>query len=539
MNVRDDPVIAVCDKGRFVGGVAGGERSFSIRCGVDGTFLGITTQCLAPAFTVRGEVTDSESASIKLREAKIVYASGGRTVATAFSDHRGVYVVQAEAGTYEVTASHTGYIDLIKTVEVTSSIQVGQGADLAVTKVMPPGTWKAVVSWGPHSRDIDSHTFFGDSFNEHIYWPSSKRGPKTASGSNGVTVKLDRDDVDGWGPETTTFSGVGDCKQKGRCLILFRLKNYTPQDGDMGDSAIHVKVYTGATEGTDWPVPKTSGSKIWWPLFTIDARTKKIYAGARRQGPYVTNQVSLNWYASTGNTWSKTPDRTLLAGMRRSSEGGLDQVTRALSVDIRSTTKIECTQTEVSSHEAGWKECPAGTYLNGFLRLNNHLGGLECCKIQELPESYGDCTDIPIQTTGWTQCNAEDDWGYMTSPDTASAMVAFEVADQTGAMTKARCCQMPDMGLLEGGASATKHPTIVNHLLPVEVETTSSWGSGGDEWGSDWDSSWDDETGHYSSYETIDTSYSSSWSYGTSDDHRRRRSYTWPSDDGDDGGPLR
>ncbi len=83
-----------------------------------------------------------------------------------------------------------------------------------------------MVPWAAHSRDIDSHSFFGDSFGMHVYWPSSQQGPKTVPRSNGVSVKLDRDDVDGWGPDTTTFKGVGDCKTRGRCFIMFKLKNH-------------------------------------------------------------------------------------------------------------------------------------------------------------------------------------------------------------------------------------------------------------------------------------------------------------------------
>jgi hypothetical protein len=531
-----DVVVATCDEGRTVGGIAGGMTSFDIVCQADGIFSGLppTNQCQAPKFPVKGVVTDAESARIRINKAKIVYSLNGTVLDTAFSNWQGRYTVNVPAGTYTVTVTATGYIELVKTIVVAGPIQAGQGADIAIVKIMPPGHWKAVVSWAKHSRDIDSHTFFGDNFGMHVYWPSSQRGPKTVPSSNGVSAKLDRDDVDGWGPETTTFKGVGDCKKRGRCLILFKVKNYTPQDGDLGDSNINVQVWTGSTAGTAWPVPSTVGADLWYSVFTIDARTAKIYKGKRHEAPYVTNQETGNWYQSTGNTWSKTPQGKLLAGFKRDGSG-LSAIDRFKSLEVRSTSKVECSQPSITSSGSGasWATCPEGEYLQGFLRYEDQVKGLQCCKVAGLPASYGTCTDMPIQSEGWTMCNEEDDWGYI-STDTPSVMVGLEIA-ATHELTKARCCVVPDLGLLEGASPTTSYET--QESTEWNLGTTSSWDASSSSSSSSRYSRTSRTSSRYSRSTTY--SYSSSTSYSSSSGHyssysssSRRRSYSFPNDDG-------
>jgi hypothetical protein len=473
---------------------------FYLTCEANGEFFGMDNQCMPAGYSVAGIVNDAKSAKILLDDAKVEFSQNGAVFDTAYSKSGGRYTVSVGEGIYTVTATKSGYIELIKTVTVTGPIQEGQGADIAMTEVMPPGEWQAQVIWAKHSEDIDSHSYFGDAGSTHVYWVD--QGPITAFGTGGLTVTLDRDDVTGWGPETTTFKGVGDCKEPGKCLIVFKVKNYTPHDGDLGASQVKIKLFAGSQLGNDFEVPTSVGSDDWYSVFTIDARAAKAYAGEWHDGPYVpsTPQIT-NWYQSMDwNTWSHSPHGSVMAGFYRTEIGGLSKISQAKYFTVKSSAEVSCTKVHVdfSGTEEKWGLCPEGEYLNGFLRGGSNLDqksgaseltGISCCKVAGLTEAYGTCLDIPVDDKGWTQCNAEE--GGKVTTDSPSFLVGMHrnQGDEDSRLDSVRCCQFPDVGLVEGPAQ-------------------TSGAEEGEQWEESWSSSWYSDQG-----EVATESYSTQTSY--------------------------
>jgi len=456
-----------CNYGCTVGGVPAGDTTFQITCGTDGEFSGLQ-KCMKSTISVSGEVTDVTSADLKLSEVKVEFKSGGVVMDTAYTNSMGQFTVSVAEAVYEVEYSLTGYVTEVKQVEVMGPIQVGQGADGALTEVLPAGTWRAVVEWGKHSEDIDSHSYFGDGQTTHVYWPGWDR-VKTAPGTNGITVELDRDDVTSYGPETTTFTGVGDCTTRGKCLITFKIKNYTPEDGDLGASAVKIKLYKGGSGTENYEIPKSVGADLWYTVFTIDARTEKVYNGPGEfhEAPYLADWKETNWYQCMDwDSWCHTPSDTLLIGFYRTAIGGLSKISKSSSMKVEMASKITCKEKDVdfSGKDGKWATCPPGQYLNGLHRGGNRydqkegaaqLTGISCCKVEGLPEEWGTCSEFPVDDAGWSTCTPVDENGQVTT-DNPLVMTGVHrnTGDEASRLDSVKCCALPVQGLMPGAPPA-------------------------------------------------------------------------------------
>merc|ERR1719387_2799587 len=280
-------VRATCNSGYTTTGQAGGDDTFTMSCQANDMFSNTNEVCERPLFTVRGLATDAQSASMRLQDCRVVFIQDGVTMATAYTDRSGRYTARVPQGLVTIHATKDGYIQQELELQVESMEWFGQGGDLALSRVLPPGSWRVVVTWGAHSRDLDSHTYFGNGGYTHVYWPGSRRSA-SAAGTGGIRVTLDRDDVNGFGPETTTFSNVGHCTQPGKCLIKFKVKNYSRRDGNLGDSQCQITVYRGNEVAGTYTIPPSVGSAIWYSVFTLDATSGAqtvLYDGERSLPP--------------------------------------------------------------------------------------------------------------------------------------------------------------------------------------------------------------------------------------------------------------
>jgi len=267
---RDPDMLVVCNEGFTLGGMVGADTEYNIRCESTGRFTRATDQCREPRVSVEGEVTDAQSASKKLSGVTVKFYKRNEVVGTTTSDWSGRFSSLVPTGDIRITGEKDGYIEQSLVVHVGGQIRKGQGADLALSKEMPAGSWRVVLTWAEHSRDLDSHTYFGNNRDKHVYYPSSAR----EKSAYGVDVVLDRDDTDGFGPETTTFSNVGQCTAgKTKCLLVFKVKNYTPQDGELCESEGVVTVYVGNSVAAKYQIEPGCGvtSNDYLAIFTLDA----------------------------------------------------------------------------------------------------------------------------------------------------------------------------------------------------------------------------------------------------------------------------
>jgi len=286
----DAPVEVVCHSGYTVGGTAGGLAKYSIECQKTGKLVAMDGNaklyetCDAPKFQVRGTVTDAQSASKFLSETTVTFSMNGKVVASGTSNFQGKYSALMAAGDYTIEGSRDGYINYKAEITVVADIKPGGAGDLALSMVLPPGQWRVTLTWAAHSEDLDSHTYLGKDAQDLVYFGKTTR----TDAATGISATLDRDDTTGFGPETTTYKGIGDCTIKSNCLVKFLVDNYTPKDGDIGASEAIITVYQGSITRKKYNLPVSAGNARIVPIFTLDASegaSEVLFDGDKVFGP--------------------------------------------------------------------------------------------------------------------------------------------------------------------------------------------------------------------------------------------------------------
>jgi len=452
-----DLVTFNCKAGYHVGGMAYRPTSFSIRCKADGTLSTFDDNCMMPRYTVMGQLTDAQSASIKLKNAQVSFSNGEASVASTQSDNSGRFTVSLPAGEMTMKVTNQGYITKTKKVSVTGRINRGQGADAALSKVLPPGGWRTTVNWDRHPGDVDSHAYFGPNYNTHVYWPSRAR-TKTASGTGGIKVVLDRDDVNGFVPETTTFLNLGQCSGQGRCLIKFQIKKYSgranlDQAYNGKTTGPFITVYKGDKLALEFDsMPPANIGRNLHTVFTLWAGSNpKLYKGEMKEGPYLdSSQKVANWWGSLDSSqWSKVPSNSLLTGLYRHPSGSdrISAIEEGRYRYLKNSPGTECYNQNWwgSFDSAGWSFCNEGYFMAGLYRTGNMWDGqhgiyqLEealCCKPKGGSTKYGACSeDAVFERNGLSQC------------DSGKALAGLYRSSDSGisGIDKMKCCELDEV----------------------------------------------------------------------------------------------
>lgn len=132
---------------------------------------------------------------------------------------------------YPVSFSHKDYIDTEFEVEVMAGTIIRNR--YSISPKMPLGYLRVVLDWGESPRDLDAHLVKTNGY--HI---SYRNMMVSADG----VAKLDRDDLDGQGPETITATSIDKNAE-----YLFFVHDYSNQNSPSGtklsNSTASVKVY--------------------------------------------------------------------------------------------------------------------------------------------------------------------------------------------------------------------------------------------------------------------------------------------------------
>uniref|UniRef100_A0A7S0AQG1 Carboxypeptidase regulatory-like domain-containing protein n=1 Tax=Pyrodinium bahamense TaxID=73915 RepID=A0A7S0AQG1_9DINO len=443
---------------------AAGQPFYELSCQRDGSFSAVTASCQRPLFGVSGRVTDAQSASIKLAGVLITFKVDGYTVAEVTTDSWGLFAAQLPTGPVQVTAAKDGYIESTIDVDVTGTISPGGRADFVLSKVLASGEYRVVLTWAATSRDLDSHTIFGSPSTRTVYF-GNKKVTDTVSG---LTVTLDRDDTSGWGPETTTFEGVGACKQ--HCLLVFEVDNWTPYSADIGQSKAVITLYRGSGVEKVWHIPESAGAARIVTIFTVDATEGRVavYDGEVKAPPSLTEGSSWvggyeSWsYSFDYDTWSKLASGRLLSGLKGNSLSALHKLSYGYYVEVAGSEGMTCQEDDWSGWfdgNEGWQECPVGSYLAGFYRRGNkwdstveagQITRAWCCKPQENPAQWGSCHQVTLFEQAWTKydCgrNAAGQLTAMVGMHLSEAGVPYN--ERLSALNKAKCCAFPQMDII-------------------------------------------------------------------------------------------
>lgn len=138
-----------------------------------------------------------------------------------------------------------------------TSNKITTGVNETIMRAASSKEWKIMVTWNGLESDVDSH-LANEYF--HVYYAN-----REFIGEDGIQyVDLDWDDIEYYGPETTTIRQF----QDGR--YIFFLHNFSGQNAlDVSDSKI--QVFKGNSTEADYTftVPKNTGSARYWGAFEL------------------------------------------------------------------------------------------------------------------------------------------------------------------------------------------------------------------------------------------------------------------------------
>lgn len=172
---------------------------------------------------------------------------------SGITDENGYFeITNIPYGQYTVVFNKDGFIPTSLNIIVDEDSS--SNYDLSMSPVLAAGEMRIRLSWGEHPQDLDSHLvkYVNGNREYHIYFNNKY-------GTNGDN--LDRDDVNGYGPETVTIKEVN-----ANAKYIYYVHKFAG-DGSIKDSGASVKVSYGNSEQTFYP-PQEDG--IYWKVFTIE-----------------------------------------------------------------------------------------------------------------------------------------------------------------------------------------------------------------------------------------------------------------------------
>ncbi|WP_042350897.1 hypothetical protein [Bacillus massiliigorillae] len=181
--------------------------------------------------------------------------------ADAVTDANGYYFVYTAPGVYNGTIKGSGYVDTpITTAVASSTFETQQNG--TIIRAAASSEWKIMLEWNGLESDVDSHFTGpgnnGDGF--HVYYAN-----RDYSEGNIELVDLDWDDVDYYGPETTTVRQWKD----GR--YVFYVHRFS-RDTALSNSEATVKIFKGNATHPEFTfkVPQNSGDRTIWGVFELE-----------------------------------------------------------------------------------------------------------------------------------------------------------------------------------------------------------------------------------------------------------------------------
>jgi hypothetical protein len=193
-------------------------------------------------------------------------------VGTYTSDGRGKVLIDPPADkTYALLFSRRGFISATYNLEVVAGTVFNN--HFTVSPVIEFGALRVVLDWGKSPADLDAHLV-----KESDYHISYQKMHLSTDG----TAKLDRDDRQGFGPETITVKSIDN-----KATYTYFIKNFTnaksTKSKALSKSGAKVSIYSNNKLVKTYAVkPDKKGTT--WVVFTIE------------NGKVVDKDVVGNWY---------------------------------------------------------------------------------------------------------------------------------------------------------------------------------------------------------------------------------------------------
>lgn len=187
-----------------------------------------------------------------------IYDQEMNQITTTGSNYNGQYEFTGAAGYYRVHVNASGYMETQRDLALIGGQEL-YNRDLTMSPVLQDGEIRIVLTWGPYPYDLDSHLFGPSSsdYEYHIFFAE-----KTVYEDGYLTAFLDLDDIDSYGPETTTIYSVIEGG-----TYSFVVHDYTNRGSSssaaLANSGANVKVYMGNQSVREFHVPPNLSGDSW------------------------------------------------------------------------------------------------------------------------------------------------------------------------------------------------------------------------------------------------------------------------------------
>lgn len=248
--------------------------------------------------TIYDALTGNGVAGLTLRIRKGINNTDGDVLETIETDSYGRYMTPAlESGNYSVEISddrpgvEVRYLGTSINVKTLGGMNI-DNQDGTVSNTIQTGQMRIVLTWGATPADLDSHLecYMNSGEGYHIFY-----GDRTFySGGESMSDRiadLDLDDVDSYGPETTTIYRSDPGK------YLFWVHNFTgDSEYGLAGSGACVQVYMGysAVPTYVFYVPNAPG--YGWEVFGYDSETGVLTPSNRMYENYDYWYGGEDWY---------------------------------------------------------------------------------------------------------------------------------------------------------------------------------------------------------------------------------------------------
>lgn len=246
------PAELECQAGYSSNGVAHSRTIWSVTCNGDGSQSQLPAPCEPVTYRVQGEVSDAVNGEL-LRGATVVVTDRTGAEHTVTTNSRGIWSIDAlVTGNITIHVSLDLYSEWEFTLPLMHDLEHGP-CDTALNPHLDTNSWRAVLTWAVHPRDLDGHVtrhaagqdgptlmdpdcgVCGHSTERtHLYWRqtwmrSMATNPNAWWAQSEDLTKpaatLDRDNVHGNGiPETITYFRMDTCEFD--CLFVYRVWDY-------------------------------------------------------------------------------------------------------------------------------------------------------------------------------------------------------------------------------------------------------------------------------------------------------------------------
>jgi hypothetical protein len=201
---------------------------------------------------IAGTVVDARTAAAIAGASVSVFGADGVELSSVTTGPNGQFVLdEVPVGAASVVVSATGYSSAEREVEVLADQTVTVQVALSGTQLA--GVMSIVLQWGAEPRDLDSYLWLPSGGNPIAYF-------NAGSCSAAPFACLDRDDTDGFGPETITISQLG----SGTFTYAVNIFGGT---GTFASSPATVTVFIGNQQVATFTAP--AGNGVWWTVFNI------------------------------------------------------------------------------------------------------------------------------------------------------------------------------------------------------------------------------------------------------------------------------